>query len=175
VSRLRWRNLRFGDDVNLNVVLFDHGCRNKNSKFGQGAKITVSAISQGACPVCLLRELQKLVESDPKSFVFRGFNGRLVTKSPGKTQPHVERINYDRFFVACRCGLVEYLGSPQRSSASNLVLNRAAMVELLPRPTRKLPQSHKVNMEIGTHGRRKNSMWKKTRYSFVRDKSYHGQ
>ena len=45
----------------------------------------------------LLRELQKLVESDQESFVFRGFNGRLVAKSPGKTQPYVEQNKYDQF------------------------------------------------------------------------------
>ncbi len=45
VSRLRWRNLRFDEDGNLDVM-FDHGCR-KNSKFRQGATVTVSAILQG--------------------------------------------------------------------------------------------------------------------------------
>ncbi len=49
------------------------------------------------CPVRLLRELEKLVESDPESSVFRGFNGRLVAKSTSKTQPFVEKIKYDQF------------------------------------------------------------------------------
>jgi len=49
------------------------------------------------CPVRLFRELEKLVESDPASFVFRGFNGRLVAKSPSKTQLFVEKIKYDQF------------------------------------------------------------------------------
>ncbi len=51
----------------------------------------------GMCPVRLLRELQKLVESEQESFVFRGFNGRLVAKSPGKTQSYVEQIKFDQF------------------------------------------------------------------------------
>ncbi len=95
VSCLLWRNLRFDDDGNLEVI-FDHGCRN-NSQFKQGATVTVSTIPQGeVCPVRLLRELQKLIESDPESVVFKCFNDRLVAKSPGKTrQPYVERINYD--------------------------------------------------------------------------------
>ncbi len=69
VSRLRWRNLQFDDEGNLDVT-FDHGCR-KNSQFKQGATVTVSAIPQGEVwPVRLLRELQKLVESEQESFVF---------------------------------------------------------------------------------------------------------
>ena len=96
VSRLRWRNLQFDDEGNSDVT-FDHGCR-KNYQFRQGATVTVSAIPRGeVCPVRLLRELQKLVESDQESFVFRGFNGRLVAKIPGKTQPCVEQIKYDQF------------------------------------------------------------------------------
>ncbi len=86
VSRLRWRNLRFDDDGNLDVN-FAHGCR-KNSQFRQRTSVTVSANPQGeVCPVFLLRELEKLVESYIESFVFRGFNGRLVVKCPSKTQP----------------------------------------------------------------------------------------
>jgi integrase len=96
-SRLRWRNLQFDNDGNLDVTFDDHGGR-KNSQFRQGATVTVSAIPHAeVCPVRLLRELQKLVESDQDSFVFRGFNGRLVAKSPGKTTPYVERIKYDQF------------------------------------------------------------------------------
>ena len=96
VSRLRWRNLQFDDEGNLDVP-FDHGCR-KNSQFKHGATVTVSAILHGeVCPVRLLRELQKLVDSDQDIFVFRGFNSRLVAKSPGKTQPYVEQIKYDHF------------------------------------------------------------------------------
>ncbi len=94
VSRLRWRNLQFYNDGNLDVT-FDHG-DSMNSRFNQEATVTVSAIPHAeVCPVRLLRELQKLVESEQESFVFRGFNGRLVDKSPAKTTPYVERIKYD--------------------------------------------------------------------------------
>ena len=96
VSRLRWRNLRFDDDGNLEVK-FDHG-RRKSSRFRQGTAVTVSANPQReVCPVRLLLELEKLVESDPESFVFGGFNGRLVAKYPSKTQSFVEKIKYDQF------------------------------------------------------------------------------
>ena len=60
VSCLRWRNLRFDDDGNLDVI-FDHGCR-INSQFRQGGTVTVSANPwTEMCPVRLLRELEKLV------------------------------------------------------------------------------------------------------------------
>ncbi len=48
------------------------------------------------CPVRLLRELDKLVESDPKSIRFRGFNDRLVANSSSKTLPYIEKIKYDK-------------------------------------------------------------------------------
>ena len=97
VSLLRWRNLEFDKEGAFVCIVFDHGGR-KNSQFRQGATVTVSAFPQGAvCPVRLLRELEKLVDADPESFVFRGFNGRLVAKSPGKTEPYEERIKYNQF------------------------------------------------------------------------------
>ncbi len=86
----------------------------------------------------LLRELQKLVESDQESFVFRGFNGRLVAKSPGKTQPYVEQIKYDEFLRYLSSWFSGVLGIylHKRISASNSVPNRAEVVEHPPRPTR---------------------------------------
>ncbi len=52
-SRLRWRNLRFDEDGNLDVI-FEQGCF-KNSQFRQGSTVMVSAIFQGEmCPVRLL-------------------------------------------------------------------------------------------------------------------------
>jgi hypothetical protein len=39
-------------------------------------------------PVRTFRELQNFVRLDLESFIFRGFNGRLVAKSPGKIQPY---------------------------------------------------------------------------------------
>jgi hypothetical protein len=117
-SRLRWCNLRLDEDGSLDVI-FDHGCR-KNSQFRQGATVTVSAIPQGeVCPVCLLRELQKLVESEPESFVFRGFKGRPVAKSRARLNLASNGSNTTSFLDTCHCGSLEYLGPPQRSSASN--------------------------------------------------------
>ena len=96
VSLLRWPNLKFEEDGNLNVK-FDHGCR-MNSQFRQETTVTVSTISQGEVwPIRHLRELEKLAESDTESFVFRVFNGCLVTKSPSKTRPFAENIKYDQF------------------------------------------------------------------------------
>ena len=61
------------------------------------------------------------------------------------------------FSDTCLCGLVEYLGSPQKISASNSVPDRAEVVEHPPRPTRGLVLSYGANMELGLHGNRKNA------------------
>ena len=59
--------------------------RRKNSQFKQGNTVTVSATSHGVvCLVRLLKDLQRFVGSNPASYVFQGFNGRLVAKSPHK-------------------------------------------------------------------------------------------
>ena len=62
--------------------------RRNYSQFWQGNTVTVSAVPQGVvCPAQLLRERQKSVGLDPASYAFRGFNGRLVTKSVRKSRP----------------------------------------------------------------------------------------
>ena len=87
VSRLRRRTLKFDELGGYVDLQFDR--RRRNSQFRQGTIVIVSAAPSGevVCPVRLLRDLRRFVSSDPKSFVFRGFNGRLVAKSPGKTMP----------------------------------------------------------------------------------------
>jgi len=161
VSRLRWRNLQFDIEGNLDVT-FDHGCR-KNSQFRQGATVTVSAIPHGeVCPVRLLHELQKLVESDQESFVFRGFNGRLRLRARARLNRMWKISSMISFYVICRCGLVEYLGFPQRISARNLVPNRAEVVVYPPRPTRGSRLSYGASMVLGPHGIRKSVTWKRT-------------
>ena len=59
--------------------------RRKNSQFKQGNTVTVSATSHGVvCPDLILKDLQRFVGSNPASYVFQGFNGRLVPKSHHK-------------------------------------------------------------------------------------------
>ncbi len=49
----------------------------------------VSVTNEEDCPLNLLSDLQ--IVSNPKGddFIFRGFNGRLVAKNPGKTTPMI--------------------------------------------------------------------------------------
>ena len=116
----------------------------------------------GMCPVRLLRELQKLVESEQESFVFRGFNGCLVAKSPGKTTHMWSGSNTISSSGICRCDLVEYLGSLQKISASNSAPNQAEVGEHPPRLTRALMLSYGASMALGIHGQRKSVIWKRT-------------
>ncbi len=50
------------------------------------------------CPLRLLRELRILTGGSEDLFIFRGFNGRLVSKRPGSTAPGPDKITYDQFF-----------------------------------------------------------------------------
>jgi hypothetical protein len=57
--------------------------RRKISQLKQGNTVTASATSHGVvCLVRLLKDLRRFVCSKPASYVFQGFNGRLVAKSP---------------------------------------------------------------------------------------------
>ncbi len=145
----------FDDDGNLDVI-FDRGCR-KNSLFRLGVTVTMYAIPQGRCVrfsffesfktlSSRIRRVFSLEASTAAAWWLKA-RARLNRTSSGSTT-----INS---FVTCRCGSAEYLGSPQSNSESSLVTNQAALVELLPCPTRKLPYSYGVNMEIITHGRHK--------------------
>ena len=120
-------------------MTFDHEGR-KNSQFRQGATVTVSAIPHAeVCPVRLLRELQKLVESDQESFIFRGFNGRLVAKSPGKTTPYVERIKYDQFLRYLALWFSGVLGI-----SSNDFRKHGAVHNTAVRTNTGIPRSYKI-------------------------------
>jgi len=50
------------------------------------------------CQVRLLRELQKFGGPDPVCFVFKGINGRVVTKSLSKMQPNDAPILIEQYF-----------------------------------------------------------------------------
>ena len=77
--------------------------------------------------------------------------------------PHMWRgSNTISFSGICRCGLVEYLGSLQKISASNSAPNRAEVVEHPPRPTRALMLSYGASMALGIHGQHKSATWKMT-------------
>ena len=49
------------------------------------------------CPVRLLRELHIYTSGLEDLHIFRGFNGRLVAKSPRTMAPEPKKISYDKF------------------------------------------------------------------------------
>ncbi len=48
------------------------------------------------CPMRLLLHLRAYTGGAEDLYVFRGFNGRLVAKNPGRTAPGPEKISYDQ-------------------------------------------------------------------------------
>jgi len=65
------------------------------------------------CPVRLRLALMEHTGGSEEMFVFRGFIGRLVSKTPGRIAPEPERIEYDQILhymyvlMAQRCdGLI---------------------------------------------------------------------
>jgi len=58
--------------------------------------VIVSAINEEVCPLKLLRVLQSVSNLEGDDF-FRGFNGRLMAKNPGKTTPMIMAIKYAQY------------------------------------------------------------------------------
>jgi len=83
--------MRFESDSSSFEITFEI---RKHAQFRQGNKVTVSASNEKGCRLKLLRRLQSVTATDEDDFNFRGFNGRLVAKSPGKTTPMVIAIQY---------------------------------------------------------------------------------
>jgi integrase len=93
-SGLKWRNIRFEADGSAFEITFD---KRKNCQYRQGNKVLVSALPHAAvCPVRLLQRLRAYTGGAEELYVFRGFNGRLVAKSPGRTAPGPLQISYDQ-------------------------------------------------------------------------------
>jgi hypothetical protein len=94
-SGLQWRNVRFLADRSAYELSFD---KRKNAQFRQGNKVMVaSAPLATICPVRMMLALKEHTGGSEDSFVFRGFIGRLVSKTPGRTAPGPEKIKYDQF------------------------------------------------------------------------------
>jgi hypothetical protein len=94
VSRLKWRNIKFEADSSCFEITFEI---RKNAQFRQGNKVIVSASNDEVCPLKLLRALQTFSNPQGDEFIFRGFNGRLVAKNPGKTTPTILAIKYAQY------------------------------------------------------------------------------
>jgi integrase len=93
-SGLMWRNIRLEADGSALEITFD---KRKNSQYRQGNKVLVTALPHAAvCPVRMLQRLRAYTGGAEGLYVFRGFNGRLVSKSPGSTVPGPTKISYDQ-------------------------------------------------------------------------------
>jgi len=84
------------------------------------------------------------------------------------------RSNIISFSDTCLCGLVGYLGSPQRISAVNSVPNRAEVVEHPLRPTQGFMLSYGAAWSLVFVGIAKMLHGKRPDFRLVRDKSYLG-
>jgi hypothetical protein len=94
-SRLMWRNVRFLENGSGFEITFE---KRKNAQFRQGNKVMVSSSPLAVvCPLKLLIGLRSFTGGSEDLCIFRGFNGRLVAKSPASTAPGPSRIGYDQF------------------------------------------------------------------------------
>jgi hypothetical protein len=92
---LLWFNIRFESDESAFEITFD---KRKNVRFRQGNKFFVASSPLAAVgPVRLLRELQIFTGVAVDWHVFRGFNGRPVSKSQHSTTPGPKNITCDVF------------------------------------------------------------------------------
>ena len=92
-SGLMWWNIRFEVDGSAFEITFD---KHENSQFRQGNKVLVVAFpSASIYPVRFLQWLRIYIVGAERFYVFRGFNGRLVSKSQGSTTPGPTKITYD--------------------------------------------------------------------------------
>jgi hypothetical protein len=93
-SGLKWKNLRFVEDGSGVEITFE---KRKNCQYRQGNKVLVASCRDAVvCPMRLLLQLRAFTGGAEDLHVFRGFNGRLVAKNPGKTAPGPDKISYDQ-------------------------------------------------------------------------------
>jgi hypothetical protein len=105
--------------------------KRKNAQFRQETRVIVAAAPQGkGCPLKLLRMMQLYTGGEEDAFIFRGFNGRLVKKSPKRTSPGDDYISYGQFstFLAIWIGGVMGLSSCYRRAPPSLCLSAGARV-----------------------------------------------
>ncbi len=72
--------------------------KRKNEQYRQGSKVLVaSSPLSTVCPVRLMREVQIYTGGSEDLSIFRGFNGRLVARSPRMNAPGPKKITYDQY------------------------------------------------------------------------------
>ena len=100
VSGLMCRNICFEADGSAFEITFN---KRNTSQFRQGNKVLAVAFPSAlVCPVRQLHWLRIYAGGAERIYVFRGFNGRMVSKSPNNTAPGPNKIAYDQ--------LLRYLG-----------------------------------------------------------------
>ena len=94
------------------------------------------------CPMRLLLQLRAYTGGAEDLHVFRGFNGRLVAKNPGRTAPGPDKISYDqmlRFMGLWFNGVLgtsvalfkkQWTTQSGRSGSASAVANAGISVEL---------------------------------------------
>jgi hypothetical protein len=92
-SGLRWRNIRFVEDGSGFEITFE---KKKNAQYWQGNKVVMATCPDAVvCAMRLLLQLRAFTGGAEDLHVFRGFNGRLNAKNPGRTAPGPDKIMYD--------------------------------------------------------------------------------
>ena len=139
-SGLLWKNIRFVGDGSGFEITFE---KRKNAQYRQGNKVLVASCPLAVvCPMRLLRQLSGYIGGGEDLHVFRGFNGRLVAKSPGLTVPGPDKISYDqmlRFMSQWFSGVVgtsvalfrkQFATQSGRSGSASAVANAGVPAEL---------------------------------------------
>jgi hypothetical protein len=143
-SCLLWRNVRFVEDGSGFEITFD---KRKNAQYHQGNKVLVAAFPLAVvCPLRLVLGLREFTGGSEDLFIFRGFNGRLVAKSPSKTAPGPERITYDQFLRFLCAWFSGVLGFRWYNSGRSSLRSRAGAEVLPRRQMRAYPLSCGVSM-----------------------------
>ena len=95
-------------------------------------------------------------------YVFRGFNGRLVSKSLGSTAPETKKITYDQLLRILSLWFSGVMVNPLRFSGSNLPRSPGEAAALPPRPILMSRRSFGDSMGAGSPGTRKSATWRAT-------------
>jgi hypothetical protein len=89
-----FRSIRFVEDGSGLEITFE---QRKNAQYRQGNNLLVaSCLGAVVCPMRLLLQLRAYTGGAKDLHVFRGFNGRLFAKNPGRTAPGPDKISYDQ-------------------------------------------------------------------------------
>ena len=95
VNHLRWRNVKFDAGYQCFRIEFE---KRKSDQYRQGDRILVAAAPDGlVCPLKLMKRRMLVTRGDGDDYIFRGFIGRCVITSPGRTVPGPNFFSYAQF------------------------------------------------------------------------------